>query len=83
MWLVLKVEVQDHIGGDHTEIQHVEEHHIPVELSGHKFGSNAAQIADVHQDHKGQALALVGLVFQGGDDVVGPAAAEAKQHDDL
>ena len=54
-----------------------------MEIAGHELSCNAAQIADIHQDQKHQAFALVGFIFDGGDDVIGPATAKADQHNDL
>ena len=80
---VFVIEIEDHICGDHTKIQHIEEHHIPVEIAGEELSGDAAQITDIHQNQKYQALTLVGFVADGCDDVVGPGAAEADQHADL
>ena len=54
-----------------------------MEIAGHEFRSDAAQITDVHQNQKYQAFAFVGFVLDGGDDIIGPAAAEAQQHNDF
>ena len=79
----LKIEVQADICGDHGEIQDVHGQNVPDHIAAEDLAQDAAEVAGVNQQQKGQALTLGGAIFQGGADVVGPGAAKADHHGDF